>query len=677
MGPARVLARRRTEPVTPYPWRAWHSALQEVGLLPVHAGIVQGLTHGFRVDFPAVTQTQAPPNRPSVEEYRSNFDEIVANEAAKGRYVGPFNCVALEAAIGPFQSSPFSIIPKPGRPGKFRIIQNFSFPQAPSPLSPNASINSSTSASKFPCTWGTFQVTCATLVALPPGSQAAVRDVSEAYRTVPLHSSQWPAAVARTGDDVFWVDVCAAFGARPSGGVYGQLGDAASDLFRAHGMGPVLKWVDDYIFCRVPCSRRGAYNQYRDTLRGLVLEQGMLSEGGRRWFGSGIGRNGLGFEAVEDFRFPLEDLSASSPRHDAEFCYNLADIDALSARLGIPWESSKDVPFGDSVTYIGLRWDLAVRTVGLPGAKCEKYLEGIAAWQGRSDHSLEDVQSLYGRLLHACLVVPAGRARLVGLEAMLGIYADNPFIRRRPVKSVSKDLEWWVERLRRSVLERPIPDTRRITDYSAFSDASSEVGIGIVVGGRCGPGDSCQDGRHLEVSATSLGQKLSASSSSWMQFSASQHPASMSGFLGTTWESSRGGGTAAAATDRSTRYSSPSTASWSSVALWAPSTHPTSEARTIQLMPPPVAHLDPHPFSSTLSQSLPVLWASSSMHSSRSPPVEVRARRDNPSQFVPAPKPPRGRTTTNGLGESLSAAGFTWDARPEWAGRSNAGQDAL
>ncbi|KAF8154139.1 hypothetical protein B0H34DRAFT_720614 [Crassisporium funariophilum] len=34
----------------------------------------------------------------------------------------------------------------------------------------------------------------------------AVRDVSEAFRTVPLHYSQWPAAVVCVDDDAFCVD---------------------------------------------------------------------------------------------------------------------------------------------------------------------------------------------------------------------------------------------------------------------------------------------------------------------------------------------------------------------------------------------------------------------------------------------------------------------------------------
>jgi hypothetical protein len=486
MEPARALARRKSEPVTPYIWRAWQHALVGAGLVDRYPSVVQGLHDGFHASFPEIRQTQTPPNRPSIHEFRGPFEEIVQGEVDKGRYIGPFTRNELEDLIGPFQSSPFSIIPKAGKPGKYRIIQNFSYPLAPTTSFPNPSVNSATLASDFPCTWGTFNITCATITSLPPGSQAAVRDVSEAYRTIPLHHSQWAACVAQVGLNRFFVDPCAAFGARPSGGIYGSVGDAATDVFRSRGIGPLLKWVDDNIFFRVPTQHLAAYNRLRGGWRRMVAEQGVHSSGGRRWFGEGAGRDGLGFEAVEDFTFPLQDLSGTFQDTDSVsgFAYSFKDIDRVSAELGIPWEVSKDTPFGAVVTYIGLVWDMDRRTVGLGLAKRAKYLAGITEWRARERHVLEDVQRLYGRLLHASLVVPAGRAYLVGFESMLGLFVDSPMVARHAVQSIASDLEWWAQRLGSPVLERPICSPHDILDYSAFSDASSEVGIAIVIGER-------------------------------------------------------------------------------------------------------------------------------------------------------------------------------------------------
>ena len=80
---------------------------------------------------------------------------------------------------------------------------------------------------------------------LPPGSQAAARDEAEAYRTIPLHPSQWNGTVVRVGDDAFNLDTSLAFGLAPSAGVHGVCADAANDILRAEGIGPIIKWVDD------------------------------------------------------------------------------------------------------------------------------------------------------------------------------------------------------------------------------------------------------------------------------------------------------------------------------------------------------------------------------------------------------------------------------------------------
>ena len=58
----------------------------------------------------------------------------------------------------PFQSSPFSIILKPGQVNKYHNIQNYSSPSSTSDNFLNSSINSQVDSDLFPTTWGTFAV---------------------------------------------------------------------------------------------------------------------------------------------------------------------------------------------------------------------------------------------------------------------------------------------------------------------------------------------------------------------------------------------------------------------------------------------------------------------------------------------------------------------------------------
>jgi hypothetical protein len=278
---------------------------------------------------------------------------------------------------------------------------------------------------------------------LPPGSQAAARDEAEAYRTIPLHPSQWNGTVVRVGDDAFNLDTSLAFGLAPSAGVYGVCADAANDILRAEVIGPIIKWVDDRVFFRIPRSALPNFNATQAQLHAQIIKNGARHhDGGRWWYHAGDLPDGRLIVCDEDMAFPIKDLSGASPRsaHDATFTYNMDDINRVAAHLGIPWEESKDIPFG---SYIGLEWNITQRTVALPDDKREKYMAAIADWESRTPHTLREVQSLHGKLLHACHIFPAGRAYLTRLEILMFTTRFSNL----PPKGIHADLHWWTSRL--------------------------------------------------------------------------------------------------------------------------------------------------------------------------------------------------------------------------------------
>lgn len=162
----------------------------------------------------------------------------------------------------------------------------------------------------------------------------------------------------------------------------------------------------------------------------------------------------------------------------------MQDIDRISEELGIPWEKTKDIPFGSVFPFIGFSWDLEHSTVSIPQAKKEKYLLAITQWEARHTHTLSEVQQLYGKLLHACSVVPSGRAYLTTLERFMANFSDSPFMPRTPPRGTPSDLHWWKITLKQPTLARPIPGPSFIDNQAAYSDASSEVGIGVTIGNR-------------------------------------------------------------------------------------------------------------------------------------------------------------------------------------------------
>ncbi|KAF5319090.1 hypothetical protein D9611_014088 [Ephemerocybe angulata] len=120
--------------------------------------------------------------------------------------------------------------------------------------------------------------------------------------------------------------------------------------------------------------------------------------------------------------------------------------------------------------------------VSLPREKAAKYLGAIREWERRDRHTLEDIQQLYGKLLHASLVVPAGRARLLGLECALGLAYRRPFASLFPPRLVRPDLEWWASLLSGPTLSRSVVIPQSLVDVNAYSDASTGTGIGVVIG---------------------------------------------------------------------------------------------------------------------------------------------------------------------------------------------------
>ena len=190
-----AIERRRYKPLTPYNKRAWADQMLAFGLWEKYPYLIEGFAENFDLGIPFIGHTYAPPNHPSIDPLLNVYSSIVENEFAAGRYLGPFSRSQLESVLGPFQTSPLSLVPKTSKPGKYRAVHDFSYPHESS--HDVASINSRINSDNVPCTWGTFATVALIIARLPPGSQASVRDVVEAYRVVPAKSAQWPGLVIR------------------------------------------------------------------------------------------------------------------------------------------------------------------------------------------------------------------------------------------------------------------------------------------------------------------------------------------------------------------------------------------------------------------------------------------------------------------------------------------------
>jgi hypothetical protein len=190
-----------------------------------------------------------------------------------------------------------------------------------------------------------------------------------------------------------------------------MVGDACADILRASGISPVCKWVDDHLFIRICRQHFEAYNlQCHSCNAHIVAQDGIHHDSARLRYGRDILPDGQTEEFDKDMLYPMRDHSQDSPCLEEEQVYNYTfdDIKTITDQLGIPWECSKDIPFDTLILFIGLVWDLDKRTVSLADKKNVKYLAAILEWDSTCLHDLKQVQKLYGKLLHTCLVMPHG-----------------------------------------------------------------------------------------------------------------------------------------------------------------------------------------------------------------------------------------------------------------------------
>ena len=194
-----VLKLGKNQALTLYNVKAWKLMLVEGGLLDKYPNLPISLACGFDAGIQRIFNTYMPNNSPTLYQLSEIYQQIVDKEFQCGCYISPCTKDKVKAFIRPFQSSPLSLVPKPGKLGSFCAVHNFSYPHVPS--TNTFSINYTIDANLYPCTWGTFATICHTIHNLPPGSQASIQDVAEAYHTIHIVHSQWPGLVVKLWED--------------------------------------------------------------------------------------------------------------------------------------------------------------------------------------------------------------------------------------------------------------------------------------------------------------------------------------------------------------------------------------------------------------------------------------------------------------------------------------------
>ncbi|OJT03434.1 hypothetical protein TRAPUB_5853 [Trametes pubescens] len=489
-------------------WELW----EEFGYLPTR------LRGGFPIgNMEPLTRTFTPENHKGGKENMAFIEDYVAEQVALGHMTGPYSRMRVEEILGShFRSSPLSVVEKAGSVGKWRLIQNCSFPDEF-----GISVNDMIDSDDFPMKWGTaaevaeikhearearagsaffmraeharvssrVQVRAEShlhhagrveevrsrqrtrvadaskegargagfvqrharesrrqaqgaigraeahgylqVATAPPGAQMATLDIDSAFRRIPIWPPHKAYLVVQARPERFLINHVCCFGIGSGPGLQGGVMDPFVALLDVRLWGPNKKWVND----------------------------------------------------LNNMHFPI----AAGP-NPGEWIYghSVEDIFELAGRLGVPLHQEKWTRHEYTGVYAGFVWDLPNKTVAIVESKRDKYVHRLdaalaEAKDGTGCVDLKTMQKLNGTLTHCTFVYTSGRSFLAGLSTFIASFT-NEHARRYPPKSVISDLKWWRAILAKPSIRRPLVPRGEIRDLDMWVDASSNWGIGIVIG---------------------------------------------------------------------------------------------------------------------------------------------------------------------------------------------------
>lgn len=150
--PAVSGASERDRIITPYRAEVFEAELRKWGIWEAFSYLPTRLRCGFPIgDMEPLTRTFTPENHKGGKEHMDFIEEYVREQVGLGHMTGPYTRTQLEEILGGhFRSSPLSVVEKAGSAGKWRLIQNCSFPDEF-----GISVNDMIDSDDFPTEWGT------------------------------------------------------------------------------------------------------------------------------------------------------------------------------------------------------------------------------------------------------------------------------------------------------------------------------------------------------------------------------------------------------------------------------------------------------------------------------------------------------------------------------------------
>ena len=148
--------------------------------------------------------------------------------------------------------------------------------------------------------------------------------------------------------------------------------------------------------------------------------------------------------SVEDLLHYLDDYFTLGAARTNICANRLAAIEQAVQHVGIPLSPEKCEGPTTRIIFSGIELDSIEMSARLPAEKLAELINFLREWRSKKSCKPKELQSLVGKLNHACSVIPCGRTFLRRLIDLLkGVQRFRPFLRLN--KQCQLDIEWWQE----------------------------------------------------------------------------------------------------------------------------------------------------------------------------------------------------------------------------------------
>lgn len=214
-----------------------------------------------------------------------------------------------------------------------------------------------------------------------PGTAMAKIDIQSAYRIVPVAPADRH-LLGMAWQGRVYVDAVLPFGLRSAPIVFNAIADALLWVLRQHGIRVIFQYLDDFFT--------------------------------------------LGAPGTE------------------ECAKNMRIMKALCELLGIPLSPEKCLGPLLILIYLGFEFDTMRMEIRLPKEKLDRIRKLIREWAGKASCSVQQLESLIGKLQHVSAVVRPGRSFLHRMIALLtAARKRGRFVPIRLNKEFQTDIAWW------------------------------------------------------------------------------------------------------------------------------------------------------------------------------------------------------------------------------------------